>query len=254
MTLKLFVADDSVTIQKIVGLAFSGEDAVIQSVSSGDSALDEVRAFKPDIVFADVFMPGCNGYEVCSHIKEDPELRDTPVVLLVGTFEPFDETEAARVKCDGYLTKPFDTEELIQTVHRLINKKAAEAPAAGEIAPSPGSQAKVAVGRPRSPVGNRSWDSFLGSGRVLDLFDSEVFCVAEKRAAQAVQRIASQIPTSNPTAQPESRVSEAMLEDIVRRVIRRMSADVVREIAWEVVPELSEVIIRRTLEEHNKRE
>jgi CheY-like chemotaxis protein len=243
MTLKLFVADDSVTIQKIVGLAFSSEDATIQSVSSGDSALDEVRAFKPDIVLADVFMPGCNGYEVCSHIKEDPELRDTPVILLVGTFEPFDEAEAARVKCDGYLTKPFDTSELIDTVHRLIGKKGLSAPVVEEAAESVQVQAGT-----KKLVSNSSRKSFLGPERVLELFNPEIITSAQEKGG----RIAP-IPES-PASQAESRISEAMIDEIVSRVVRRMSTDVVREVAWEVVPELSEVIIRRTLEERTKRD
>lgn len=119
MPKKLLVADDSVTIQKVISLAFAGEDVVIESVANGDQAIHKAKEIKPDIVLADVFMPGRNGYEVCARIKEDPELSKIPVVLLVGTFEPFDETEASRAKCDAYLTKPFDTSELLQVVHSL---------------------------------------------------------------------------------------------------------------------------------------
>jgi CheY-like chemotaxis protein len=249
MTLRLFVADDSVTIQKIVGLAFSGEDAVVKSVSNGDSALDEVRAFKPDLVLVDVFMPGCNGYEVCAQIKEDPELRETPVLLLVGTFEPFDESEASRVKSDGYLTKPFDTSELIQTVHRLVEKKSearqAEETAAMNLARAV-SMLPVSSATPiESPVAHGSvsavaWESFLGSDRILELFDTETLASAEVKKMDNAEST-------------EEMISDKMLDLIVDRVVRRMSADVVREVAWEVVPELSEVIIRRAMEEHGKR-
>ena len=122
MTLKLLVADDSANIQKIVGLAFSDEDAIVESVSDGEIALDVVRDFRPDVVLADVFMPGCSGYEICARIKDDPELADTAVVLLAGTFEPFDESEASRARCDGFLTKPFNTSDLLQTVHALAEE------------------------------------------------------------------------------------------------------------------------------------
>jgi CheY-like chemotaxis protein len=251
MTLKLFIADDSVTIQKIVGLAFSSEDAIVQSVSSGDSALDEVRAFKPDVVLADVFMPGCNGYEVCARIKEDPELKNTPVILLVGTFEPFDESEASRVQCDGYLTKPFDTTELIQTVHKLLKKN--------ESLPNSAQAARTedeSAGRPfgaRNLVSAGAWTSFLGSDRVLDLFEPEIFSAAENRTAPPVQsKIFSEAPAFKASAPSDDFLSDEMLDLIVDRVVRRMTPDVVREVAWEVVPELSEVIIRRTLEERSK--
>jgi CheY-like chemotaxis protein len=257
MTLKLFVADDSVTIQKIVGLAFSGEDVVIQSVSSGDSALDEVRAFKPNIVLADVFMPGCNGYEVCAHIKDDPELKNTPVILLVGTFEPFDESEASRVRCDGYLTKPFDTSELIQMVYRLIKKESAV-----QNSPAPSHDPEDTRPRPvtlpanfvdRALVSSSAWTSFLGSGRVLDLFNPEVIAAAEKKTPVKMQpQVFAKAPAPNLPVASDAVLSDEVLDIIVDRVVRRMATDVVREVAWEVVPELSEVIIRRTLEERNK--
>ena len=65
-------------------------------------------------------MPGKNGYEVCDYIKNDPTLSATPVILLVGAFEPFDSGEAARVKADGHLTKPFEIKVLISAVNSLI--------------------------------------------------------------------------------------------------------------------------------------
>lgn len=259
MTLKIFVADDSVTIHKIVSLAFSGEDAVVEAASDGDSALDAIRDFRPDIVLADVFMPGCSGYDVCARIKEDPSLFQTPVLLLAGAFEPFDESEASRVKSDGRLTKPFDTEELIGTVHRLtgagahseISDTLAEYSAGADRAePSGVVHAGKAGGTNRKGMVNaRTWNSFVGSGRILDLFDSDTLAAAgagtkgfEPPAVAATQGPSvSRIP-----------MSEEVLDAIVERVVRRMSADVVREVAWEVIPELSESIIRRTLEERNK--
>jgi CheY-like chemotaxis protein len=247
MTLKVFVADDSVTIQKTVGLAFGSEDAVIQSVSNGDFALDKVRVFKPDIVLADVFMPGCNGYEVCEHIKADPELKNTPVILLVGTFEPFDESEASRVKCDGFLTKPFDASELIEMAHKLLKK--------GDVSQPPVESLNVAASGQTGKDGlisSSARTSFLGSGRVLELFDPAVFST-EKRTGQRIQpQTFSETPASKPPALTDDRLSEELLDLIVDRVVRRMSTDVVREVAWEVVPELSEVIIRRTIEEREK--
>ena len=65
----------------------------------------------PDIVLADVVMPGPDGYELCERVKRDARLRDIPVVLLVGAFEPFNEAEARRVGADTVLTKPsIDTQ------------------------------------------------------------------------------------------------------------------------------------------------
>jgi CheY-like chemotaxis protein len=70
----------------------------------------------PDLVLADIFMPGKNGYELCEAIKDNSQFRNVPVVLLVGAFEPFDQAEARRVRADAHLTKPFESRTLVETV------------------------------------------------------------------------------------------------------------------------------------------
>jgi CheY-like chemotaxis protein len=225
MTLRVFIADDSITIQKIVSLAFCGEDATIEAVSDGESAFESLRLFKPDIVLADVFMPGCSGYELCARIKEDPDLKKIPVVLLVGTFEPFDVSEAARVKCDGHLTKPFDTEELIQTIQRLVGDWHTV-----EVAPL--------VRTRKAMVSTAALQSFTGENRILDIFDPDIAAAGASipRSAAAPVQIAA-----------EPVISEETLKMIVDRVVQKMSPEIIRDVAWEVVPELSEAIIRSTM-------
>lgn len=278
MGTKLLLADDSVTIQKVVSLTFAEEDVTIESVTDGNLAIDRVRATRPDIVLADIFMPGRNGYEVCSAIKSDAQLADIPVVLLVGTFEPFDEEEAARVKCDAYLTKPFDTSELILLVRDLVEKRstvtaAAPTPAkeAGALAGEGGNAAWGAV---PMLVSERARASFLGENRILDLFE---FAAREPEAAAAAEtgpadslgmsetsagggaegpRVAASsqvIPFPGMRGPSSERMpitlSEEMMDSVVEKVIKRMSQEIVREIAWEVVPELSEIMIRQYLDE-----
>lgn len=113
---KLLLADDSVTIQKVVNLTFADEGIEVVAVGDGDSAMDKLAEISPDLVMADVNMPGMNGYQICEQIRQDEALKQTPVILLVGSFEPFDEAEAARVGADDYLTKPF------QSIRQLVNK------------------------------------------------------------------------------------------------------------------------------------
>lgn len=105
----LLLADDSVTIQKVVNLTFSGEGIEVVSVSDGNSAIDVLREDLPDLVMADVNIPGVNGYEICEMVKSMDTTREIPVILLVGSFEPFDEEEAKRVGADAHLTKPFES-------------------------------------------------------------------------------------------------------------------------------------------------
>jgi CheY-like chemotaxis protein len=113
---KLLLADDSATIQKVIDLTFADEGVQVVSVSNGQEAMDRLLDFRPDVVLVDVFMPSPNGYEVCEYVKTHEQLKHIPVMLLVGSFEPFDEAEARRVGADDILTKPF------QSIRRLIDR------------------------------------------------------------------------------------------------------------------------------------
>jgi CheY-like chemotaxis protein len=125
---KILLADDSITIQKVVNLTFSDEGIEVIAVSNGETAVNKLDATRPDIVLADIFMPGRNGYEVCEYVKTHPQFQHLPVLLLVGAFEPFDKQEALRVKADGHLTKPFESRTLIATVKRLLERVPVVAP------------------------------------------------------------------------------------------------------------------------------
>lgn len=153
----LLLADDSVTIQKVVGISFANEDVVLLTVDNGDDAVTRAREARPDLVLADVMMPGKDGYEVCETLKADPELRHVPVLLLSGTFEPFDEERARRAGADGHITKPFEAQALVDQVNALL-ARSVEAPAA---IGSPAGDATFAV------AGN-------GVDEAFDFFDDEM--------------------------------------------------------------------------------
>lgn len=124
---KLLLADDSATIQKVIDLTFADEGVRVVAVSNGQEAIDQLLEAAPDIVLADVFMPSRSGYEVCEYVKTNEKLKHIPVVLLVGSFEPFDEAEARRVGADDILTKPFQSiRRLIDRVGALVGNQPAE--------------------------------------------------------------------------------------------------------------------------------
>src|SRR5512143_3853790 len=120
MASRILLADDSITIQKVVNLTFADEGVEVVAVNNGDLAERRLPEVNPDLVLADIFMPGKNGYEPCEAIKGTSQFRHVPVVLLVGAFEPFDQVEATRVGADAHLTKPFESRTLVETVRRLI--------------------------------------------------------------------------------------------------------------------------------------
>lgn len=135
MRRRILLADDSVTIQKVIELTFMDEDYEVRAVSNGDEAIQALPEVDPDVVIADVHMPGANGYEVCRRAKaRRPEI---PVLLLVGTFEPFDEAQARAAGANSFLKKPFDSQELLQRVGDLMASSAAPATPA---APSLGTE------------------------------------------------------------------------------------------------------------------
>ena len=118
---KLLLADDSITIQKVVNLTFADEGIDVTTVGDGDAALEKITEISPDIVLLDVHMPGLNGYRLCEMVRENEATRNMPVILLVGSFEPFDEAEANRVGANAHITKPFHSiRELITQVTNLL--------------------------------------------------------------------------------------------------------------------------------------
>jgi len=117
---KILLADDSITIQKVVELTFSEADFQVVCVSNGAQALKKIPEIRPDIVLLDVIMPEKNGYEVCEQLKRNPSTSGIPVLLLTGTFEPFDKKRAEAAGANGHLTKPFESQVLVSKVEELI--------------------------------------------------------------------------------------------------------------------------------------
>jgi len=130
---KLLLADDSPTTQNVVQLAFADEGIEVVVADDGDTALELYDHHHPDIVLADINIPGLNGYEVCESIRKRPSNGSTPVILLAGSFEPFDVEQAHRVGANDYLTKPFASiRRLVATVTALLDTVVRQDAAADE--------------------------------------------------------------------------------------------------------------------------
>ncbi len=120
MTRRLLLADDSITIQKVVELVLAEEDIEIKSVSNGEDALNLIESFNPDIVLADIEMPKLNGYQLCEKIKNNPKTASIPVILLAGAFEPIDNELSLKVGADDSVIKPFESQELIGKINSVL--------------------------------------------------------------------------------------------------------------------------------------
>lgn len=120
MARKLLLADDSITIQKVVELILTDEGFDIMTTSDGEEALAAIPSFNPDVILADIEMPRINGYQLCEKIKQDPSMHGIPVILLSPAFEPIDEKLAKQVNADDFIIKPFESQELINKINAVL--------------------------------------------------------------------------------------------------------------------------------------
>lgn len=123
---RILLADDSFTIQKVVSLALADEPFEIKTVSSGDAVMDTIREFKPDLILLDINLSGKSGYELCEMIKSSPLYAHIPIVLLRGTFEPYDPERLKNLKYEEIITKPFDSAMFSSRIKEILRRKKEE--------------------------------------------------------------------------------------------------------------------------------
>ena len=126
MSTKILVADESPTIHKIVAMAFEEEGFTVEGISRGEHALEYMVGFQPDIVLADIHLPGTDGYELCRQIKNSPSFGNIRVILLTSDFEDIDKVELEISRADDYISKPFKTEEILKKVKSQLETSEVE--------------------------------------------------------------------------------------------------------------------------------
>jgi CheY-like chemotaxis protein len=260
----ILLADDSPTIRRLVTQTFAGANYTIVEVSNGEAAIKRLEELRPSIVLADIYMPGKNGYEVCTYIRNHETLHDTPVVLLVGAFDAFDEEVAKQSGATANITKPFEPGALIELVNSLLPPDEAEpepqihlehevgAKAVGEVKsetnfearsfpppvnekptpphpePAPAAAAPLPAAPPTPAAAAGSVAAPESTAETEDLLGLETIFKQE----------------------PEEVVSVITDEDVDRiadRVIQRLSSAVIESIAWDIVPDITEKIVREEL-------
>jgi len=221
MKRKILLADDSPTIRRLVRQTFADGSFEIAEVSNGEAAIKAFEEARPSLVLADIYMPGKNGYEVCSYVRRHATLGATPVVLLVGAFDAFDEEIAKKSGATANITKPFEPGALIELVKSLV-----PADETTEPEPTPKGEAEkktrlaAADVNPTTPAGERP----------EDLLGLEIIFKDESEADK----------TSNT-------ISDEDIDRIADRVIQRLSTQVIESIAWDILPDITEKIVREEL-------
>ena len=122
----LLLADESITVQRVIALTFAHEPIQVVSVGDGQQAIEKMAALAPDIVLAATTLPTVNGYDLAKFMRGKTELRSVPVVLLAGAFETVDEARLASSGANGFIEKPVEPTNVIGRVKELLGLKSDE--------------------------------------------------------------------------------------------------------------------------------
>ena len=120
MTYKILIADDEPNIVTLLEFLMQQSGYDIRSASNGEDALRAVSEYHPHLVLLDVMMPLRNGYEVCQTMRESPEFDDVKIIMLTAKGREAEMAKGLASGADAYVTKPFATKELVETVKRLL--------------------------------------------------------------------------------------------------------------------------------------
>ncbi|HUX08490.1 MAG TPA: response regulator [Acidobacteriota bacterium] len=208
MSVKVLLADSSVSNHKVVELAISERDVDLSAVTDGNAALEMVQEIKPDIVLADIELPRMDGYALCEAIKSDPELAHAKVFLLKTSFATYNQERANKAGAAGMLEKPFSPSALLNVIDTGIQDFAGKTTSTVE----PGDMEKSEEG----PM-------------ILDVSDEASFGDLELGDQAAAGEFAGAPPEAPPVEEP----SEALdLSDTVDRM---------EDLALEEAPVIAEV-------------
>lgn len=116
--LKVMVIDDSKTIRRTAETLLKKEGCEVLTAVDGFEALAKISDQKPAIIFVDIMMPRLDGYQTCALIKNNPQFRATPVIMLSSKDGLFDKARGRMVGSEDYLTKPFTKEQLLRAVEQ----------------------------------------------------------------------------------------------------------------------------------------
>jgi CheY-like chemotaxis protein len=119
---RILLADDSPHAQRMGERILREEGFEVVSLTDGNAAMLRLADVDPDLILADVFLPGKSGMELCRHVKSEPRFKHVRVVLTAGLLEPFDEDEARRAGCDAILKKPFEASKVVSTIEPLVKE------------------------------------------------------------------------------------------------------------------------------------
>jgi DNA-binding response OmpR family regulator len=173
----ILVADDSQSVRDILQMSLETLGYTVVLAEDGERAMERIAAASPDLIIADVMMPKVNGFQICRRVKSDPRTRRTPVILLTARSGQEDIFWGKDCGADDYITKPFKTQDLEQTIGRLLRERGG----AGEEAPDLQQQHRRRVAEGGQILMLR-WDP-----RAMDVFRKKYGEIAFSRMLDALK-------------------------------------------------------------------
>lgn len=125
----LLLADDSITVQRVIALTFADEQIQVVACGNGQQAIERMAAQRPDIVLAGTSLPQVSGYDLARFMRGNADLKDVPVLLLSGAFETVDDARLAASGANGVIEKPVEPNNVIGRVKELLGLKMESRPA-----------------------------------------------------------------------------------------------------------------------------
>ena len=286
MSTKILLADDSITIQKVISIIFGSDEYSLTIVDNGKAAFEKALEISPDILLIDALMPGISGYEVCERLKATPELASKPILLLTGSLEPFDEGKAKACGADDFIAKPFESQQIIAKVTELCKRASSSTPKTEVVLEGSASDEFQVI----EPLADSAedfapaddvWEAFSLSDSSLedtalpvdelahssfeiqesDPLESPWMPVNENTLGLATEEAVEVLEPETvgfsdeaPAARAESgtsgaAVSAPLSEEQLKAAIMAASQDVIERIVWEVVPDLAETMIKKAIRE-----
>ncbi|UQA62156.1 response regulator transcription factor [Polyangium aurulentum] len=272
MASTILAVDDSVTMRKVLEITFAGPEFRCVTVNGPDAALEKLKTEKPAVVIADVTLEGRNGYELCKAIKQASPT--TPVLILSSKQNPYDAAKGSAAQADDHMDKPYDTQQMIDKVKKLLSAPAQAPKAAAAAAPAV-APAAAAAGQQVQPVktpvaaAGASAPTAAAPQRAKTLLynpgQNAPTAAPAKPEPAAAKPVATPTPAGGIPMQPKAApgVSPAAAAAINGQMTARLeelglnaqqiegvlalSRDVIERVVWEVVPVMAETIIREEI-------
>jgi CheY-like chemotaxis protein len=287
MPTKILAIDDSKTMRLAIKITFAAEDCEVVAVSKGSEAVVRAKQMPADILIVDAVLAAGepSGYEVARQLKADPETAHIPVLLLVSNQTGIDEGQVQASGANAALTKPFDTQELLERVNALVSGKpvatkstapakvaaaptpvvAKVAPAVTPVAAAPAAAARPLLATPQAAPGLKTAPTSPARPAAASVAPSMSSASASGQgqrlpaAFTSVEDMASKIPIAVPIPfAPAGAPTPGMLKRLQAaggaasgldpkavEALLALSRDVVEQVVWEVVPDLAEHALKQ---------